>query len=269
MNALTLYALLMYTCVGAAAQAVTPINIVVDTPSYAELGSAMSIRIALVNVSDDVVFLPRTYREDGMPAQLRVSLGTGVCSKVIVDFRRGKPSAPEHLVPLYPAERLVIALPPLNVNVLAQNIWSDEGVATIRVDYATDRDDSRMTGVVSSTETSIHFRRPDAAVIAARREVLAACVAKQSDCVDEASFFAGVKDANAADLLVELLRQRPYLFHVARAIGSQGRASDAAALEALAGNELADADFLRRQAGEIRRRVASGCGAQPTHQRPD
>jgi len=268
MRTLALYAILASTCACAAAQQAAPINIVVEAPSSAELGSAVAVRIALVNVSNGLVFLPRTYREDGMPAQLRVTLGTGACSKVLVDFRRGKPSSPEHLVPLYPAERLVIALPPLNVNVLSQNIWSDEGAATIRVDYATDRDDSRMAGVVSSPDTSIEFRRPDTEVIAARRAALAACVVTESDCIGDVAFFAGVKDAKGADLLVDLLRKRPYLFHVARAVASQGRARDADALETIAESGSADSDFIKRQTGEIRRRVASGCGAQDTRQRP-
>jgi hypothetical protein len=236
------------------------IEVFVDAPASSELGSELRVQVALVNTGKNVVHIPRTYREDGMPAQLRITVVRGNCSLVLVNFRRGKPSTREDVVSLYPAERLMLALPPLNRNVLAQNIWSEEGKAALRVEYATDLEDGRSSGVAHAQEVVVEFRRPDDDFVSLRRQDLQSCInTARSQCEQEVAFFAAVKDMGGADLLVDLLRQRPYLFFVARAIASQRRAVDADALEKLASDATADPVFLRTQADVIRDASNSEC----------
>jgi hypothetical protein len=151
-----------------------------------------------------------------MPAQLRVTVANAACSKVLVNFRRGKSASPENIVPLYPSERLVLALPPLNVNVLFQDIWPLEGKAVLRIDYATDLSDERNAGIVSSADFSITFNSPAPGETAEYRDALTHCIdTNQSQCLNQVAFFAAVRDSRGADLLVRLLRQHPYSFFVA------------------------------------------------------
>ena len=236
----------------------SPIEIRVDAPASIELGDALPISVSLVNVSHDVVFLSRTYGADGMAAQLRVVLERDDCQVVLVDFQSSERGR-ESIVPLYPNERLELAMPPLNKNVLWQEIWSVPGNATMRVQYRfSGREEDGI--VAESREEPITFRPARMEAIVERLESLRKCVQSETvECLHAIAYFAAVRDDRAADLLIHLLELRPYKHFVARAIANQARSADAVILDALAENPIADGQFLRTAARAIRERRDGAC----------
>lgn len=240
-----------------------PLVLSVEAPRVFQLGGELLVAISLANTSNEVVYLPRHYRHmDTVPAQLRVVITRSPsCAVTLVDFRNANapPTADHQIVPLLPGERLTLALHPLNVNVLGQEIWPEAGKAILRVEYST----GQLGRAVLSAETPIEIVNPPDEEVERQRKALKSCIAKGGlQCERMIGYFAAVRDAAAADLLLELLRLHPYMFYVARAIANQGRTIDAAALDMIAVHEpAADRKFLTEMANRIRLHACTTCAS--------
>jgi hypothetical protein len=246
------------------------IEIQVQASSVTRLGDDLAVSVELVNVSDDVVVLPRTYRHNDLaPAQVRVTIGVNTpCATTLVDFRNGKSSSPEHRVSLFPGERLTLPTQTLNVNILGQEIWAEATKTTLRVEYATDLADSRFNGVVSR-DVTVEFVQPPMDDVRQQRDALRNCIQSGGwGCERFVGYFAAVQDEEAADLLLGLLGKYPHMFYVARAIANQGRLSDARALDTVSTEPGAYARFLESMAIRIRDRHMHGCDTQASDKLP-
>ncbi len=159
-------------------------------------------------------------------------------------------------------EALVTETPPLNLNLLYQNIWPYEGRAVLKVERV------GTAETTASDETEVIFLEPDPSAVKDHLDALRRCVTTGSwSCHVPTAFFAAVRLNEAADTLVQLMKNHPYLMFAAKAIVAQARERDFAALEEVSRLPEADSRLLRESASALRQAMRCSPDDTPKVQR--